>query len=126
MTVLNFLKDYGNLIITGIGLVVGLITLVIMLVKNKLKLTDILGKIYPVITQYINEAEELETDGKAKWCYVMQKCLVYICQITGKPIDQVSEKFRVILDATIEDILSTPQKKGEIPLCTENENQISE
>lgn len=111
--ILEFLQKYGHLLISGISLLIGLIVLIVCLVKGKVKPIEILGKVYPMLTQYIIEAEEEYEDGSSKWTYVMCKALSYVSKITGYSLDKCCEKFRVALDSAIEDILSAPQKKGE-------------
>lgn len=108
--VLEFCKNHWQLLVT-IGL--NLISILILLIKKKVKIVDYLTGLLSILPSYINEAENTGKSGSEKYALVFSKCINYLVEVTGKTSEKVIWQYSKAIDTSIENILSTPEKKGD-------------
>lgn len=98
--------------------IVSVVSIVILLVKkNKVKVID--NNFLDValcLPLWISEAEQLYPSGHGsdKFSYVFNSALQNLVVSTGLSSKDVIAKYGTLLQKSIEDILSTPIKKGEV------------
>lgn len=80
-----------------------------IVVKRYVISPDFVGKLFEVLPQYINEAEEAFGSGHGadKLNYVLTKALSFISYVTGQPLANCM-KYSSLITQEVEKILSTP------------------
>lgn len=106
--VLDFLRLYYRELIV---LVFQFVTLLILIFKKKVKVQDIMKQVLMVLPDFINIAEDKFNTGSEKYAYVFNRCVELLRSLTGKKSEEVLSTYTADIDAAIERILSTPQKK---------------
>lgn len=92
--------------------------ILITLLRKKVKIVDdIYTMVLTVLPGYIAYAEKLYLDGRSKYGYVFNKCIEFLVLLTNESSEEIIKKYATKIDVAIENILSTPQKKG----CDNNE-----
>ena len=100
-----------------ISLVISLAILLIAILKKKVKISDVFEMVLTVLPGYISYAEKTYSDGRSKYGYVFNRCVDLLVMLTNDSNEEVIKKYAIKIDIAIENILSTPQKKG----CDVNE-----
>lgn len=113
----KFIDWFVNNLPISIILVICVLSLVlIILILSKLcfKNSKALLSLLSQLPTFINDAEiKGFTSGEGKLTYVLQCSLSYLMALTGKSAEAVSKKYLDLVKSYIENILSTPQKKGD-------------
>lgn len=88
----------------------------ILLIFKKLKITqvdNIFTKLLEVLPIMIRKAEETGLDGKTKLSFVLDLALDWLKDYTGKERVELRSEYYDRLISCVENILSTPEKKGD-------------
>lgn len=113
-TLWSFISQYWEYIIAGVCY---LVLLIISILKKKVKVVDNqLTAILVRLPSIISEAEKefpSSGSGSTKFQFVLQVALKMICAESDLTIDEAAKKYSSKLTSAIEDILSTPTKKGD-------------
>lgn len=98
-----------------IELLVGLVSLIILLLKKTkvLSVDTPFEKLLEKLPELIKKAEILSKEGKVKRSYVLGVAYAYLADLTGKSVEEISGIYCDRILEAIENILETPQKKGE-------------
>lgn len=106
--IIDFLIRYCDLIILFI---IGIINMFILIFKKKVKIDDIFTTVLTVLPNYIKEAEAKYSVGAEKFSYVFNRCVDLLILLTGDTKEAIIEKYTHKIHISIENILSTPEKK---------------
>lgn len=107
--ILQFLENHWFEILK---VLVAVVTLLILIFKKKVKVEDFFTGYLLALPGFINEAEELGLSGEAKYLKVFSRSINYLMSVSGKSLEEVTALYAKRINDSIEDILSTPQKKG--------------
>lgn len=105
-----FIENY-NWMFSALFCILSLIAVILKKVKVNMQDTDF-EKVLSLLPSLIIKAEKGLVGGEKKKSFVLSMALTYLCELSGKSIDEVSEIYSRRLDEAIEDILMTPVKKG--------------
>lgn len=111
---LEFLNS-NKVSLIEIGL--SIIAILIVILKKKVKINGVFEMVLTVLPNFIREAELKFSDpgsGTVKYSYVFNKCLELLNLLTGESKQRVIEQYTTKINAAIENILSTPEKKKEV------------
>lgn len=89
------------------------IAILIVIFKKKVKKCPDFEMLLTVLPGYIREAESKYSEGTDKYVYVFNLCIEFLNLLTGDSKQRVIETYTTKINAAIENILSTPQKKGD-------------
>ena len=108
--VLDFLKEYYYLILLCLFVVILLLQLLILLIKKKDP--SIISNISAILPSLVKDAEAAfgSGHGAEKLEYVFQMVRDYIANVYDRTD---FSSYKSYVKARVEEILSTPQKKGE-------------
>ena len=106
--IFNFIRDHYHVIAEC---TLTLIVLFVTLFKRKVKIDDVFKTVLTVIPDFINEAEASYSSGADKYSFVFKRCVELLVNLTHKDSRVVLDQYTSMLNAAIESILSTPQKK---------------
>lgn len=109
--ILKFVCDHSHVIIES---VLTIAVLFVTIFKKKVILKDTFEIVLLTLPDLINQAETLKLKGSDKFSYVFNKCVLLIQGITHKKASQIIDEYSALINEAIENILSTPQKKGGI------------
>lgn len=84
----------------------------ITIFKKKVKVSDVFTQVLLVLPSFISLAESQFTDGPSKYSFVFNKCVELLMSLTHQDQEKVIDQYTALIDKAIENILSTPQKKG--------------
>lgn len=104
----KFICDHSHAIIE-LGLLI--CVLFVTLLKKKVKINDSFMSVLMVLPDLINVAESKFKDGSEKYSYVFNRCIEMLMQLTHQSSQKVLDQYTADVNAAIEAILSTPQKK---------------
>jgi len=111
---IQFCTQYWEYIVAG---VLYLVLLIVSIFKKKIKVVDNqLTAILVRLPDIILEAEKqfpASGSGVTKFQFVLQVALKMICAESDLSIEEATKKYSSKLTSAIEDILSTPTKKGD-------------
>lgn len=119
---LEFILDHK---IELIELVIALASLLILILRKKVKIQDVFAGYLLALPGFIREAENEGASGEAKYRMVFSRSINYLMTVTGYSLEEVTKLYSAKIDESIEDILNTPQKKGK-NYETKNVKQKSE
>lgn len=127
--ILDFIKDYGSIIISIVGFLISAIIVIISFIKNKgdinkMKDDKYLVMVLDMLPSVIKQAEIAFTNGTDKYTYVMTYCLDFLTSL-GLSKDEAKAKYSLIIDKKLEEILSTPQKKEKEVIANVEKNEKS-
>lgn len=100
-------ENWQFLVAVGIAI----INLLILIFKKKVKANDIVGSLLSVMPTFINDAESLGLSGNDKLQKVIMNSLEYLQKLTGDDLPTLANTYGLIIQNSVESILSTPQKK---------------
>ena len=108
--IIEFLLKYWQYIVYCLAY---LILLIISLIRKKVnvKVDDIFSTVLMVLPNYIKEAENKFTAGPEKFSYVFNRCVDLLLLLTGDSKEDIIAKYTHKIHISIENILSTPEKK---------------
>lgn len=109
---LNFLKEYYQLILSGLSIVVA----IILLLCKKKPDANLFKTIFVDLLEYVPDAikiaERTGKTGAEKKAYVMTLLAKFLdVRLTGLSFEEKSDLLAELSDY-VENVLSTPQKKG--------------
>lgn len=118
MDYVNFIKEYGALILAAVSVVVGVIAAIIK--RRPKTLDDFKQAVFQVIEDlpvYINLCEDqcsmLSSQGSVKKALCLTSACNALKSILGRSLSKTEGDYAVAeFSKSIEAILSTPQKKG--------------
>lgn len=120
--ILEFLLTYKEFILLGLSALIFLITLIIDSIKGRSGLCKSMFSLLEHLPSFIIDAENRGfVDGSSKFKYVFQLSVIYLSTLVNKDIDSVVNSYGEFITNSIENILSTPEKKGETNGKKENE-----
>lgn len=93
--------------------VITLIVTIITMCKKRVKVDNALTAVLSKLPDLINLAENTGLDGKTKFALVFSKAIKLLADTTGKDEDTCINSYGTDINLAIENILSTPTKKGE-------------
>lgn len=95
---------------------IGLVNMIIILCKkNKIIQEDtIFTKLLEVLPIMIRKAEETGCPGDEKFGLVVTLAINWLCEHTGKKRADIIDEYATRIGSAIENILSTPEKKGDM------------
>ena len=105
---LKFICDHCHVIIES---VLTLIVLFVTLFRKKVKINDVFTSVLLVLPDLINEAEASGLTGSEKYSFVFNRCVSLLTSIAHSDSKSIITKYTAEINAAIENILSTPQKK---------------
>lgn len=94
-------------------LCVDLVVFLVLLLKKKVKVVDVFSMVLTKLPVFINRAEELYSNGDDKLKYVLSCAVSLLAAENGSNVTDILEKYGDLLINAIEEILSTPHKKGD-------------
>lgn len=102
--VIQFIQDYWQYISVAI---IFIFEIILMIIKKKPKTQVFDGSIYSQVIEWIKEAETLfgPGNGDTKFTYVLGKYMSIRPTLS-------EEEATAVLDIIVDDVLSTPTKKG--------------
>ena len=106
--VLTFIKEHWRILTV---LVINLVLLIVSLFRKKVKIEDVFKSVLLVLPEYISLAEKNFKEGPEKYSFVFNKCVSLLCTLTHKNSGLIIDEYASDINAAIENILSTPQKK---------------
>lgn len=106
---LKFVCDHSHVIIES---VLTIIVLFVTIFKKKVKINDVFQSVLMVLPEYISLAEKEFKDGSEKYSFVFGKCVQLLMNLTHLSSSKVLDQYTAMIDSAIENILTTPQKKG--------------
>lgn len=109
--VFEFFLSYYQVIFLGISCVVSLAVLIVSIVKGNKSLAPILSVLIK-LPQLIKDAEEHGGTGVNKYSIVFASAIKLLCALSKESEKKIISKYGFLIDSSIEDILSTPTKKG--------------
>lgn len=89
------------------------VSFIVLLFKKKVKIKDVFSMVLMKLPSFINLAEEAASSGEEKFSFVFTACLSLLCDALGCSMAEAESKYGALVTNAIEEILSTPQKKGE-------------
>ena len=108
--VVEFIKTYYQFIALGFSVLLFILDLVILRIRNRQPLMTITSKIRELLPGVIKAAEVSGLPGEEKLAFVVKYIQGYLAH-TFPSIEP--DKYTSNIVALVEEILSTPQKKGE-------------
>ena len=107
---LDFIINYYQFIALGFSVLIFILDLVILGIRNRQPLMTITSKIREWLPGVINTAEASNYKGDEKLAFAVD----IINGLLVKTFPKVKpDKYKRVIVALIEELLSTPQKKGE-------------
>lgn len=94
-----------------ISIFVGFVSLVVVIIKRRVKVVDFMTSYLEALPGFINEAESFLKSGNDKFSFVLAKSVEFISSITGIDERKIVIDYSNVIKDSIESILSTPQKK---------------
>lgn len=104
----KFICDHSHAIIE---LVLLICVFFVTLLKKKVKVDDVFKSVLMVLPNLISLAESKYENGSEKYSFVFNKCVEMLMSLTHWSSEKVIEKYTADINSSIENILSTPQKK---------------
>lgn len=105
---LNFIRDHYHVLI---DLVLWICVLLVTLLRKKVKIKDDFSSVLLVLPDLIKLAEEKFSVGSEKYSFVFNKCVEMLASLSHRSKESVICDYTGEIDAAIENILATPQKK---------------
>lgn len=90
-----------------------LASIVVIAKTPKNKVLAAFKEIVLKLPQFVNEAESLLVGANKKKMFVVKRCFSVLASYTGFSDSKIEKLYFDDISKLIEDILSTPQKKGE-------------
>lgn len=110
---IEFLIEYKDYILIALAVLFNLILFFISLFVKKKPIDNDLTSLLEVLPDWIKEAEQALTDGKEKYTFVFNRAVKFLMALKDKRFENIVFDYGVLIDNSIENILSTPKKKGE-------------
>lgn len=108
---IQFLTSYWKEVLEVVCLIISLVLW--LLKKTKIVKQDtILEQLVLRLPVMIRQAEKTDGNGAEKKASVMLYALSWLADMTGESMQEISKKYEAKIDVLIEDILTTPTKKG--------------
>ena len=85
--------------------------LLVTLFKKKVKVNKVFELVLLALPVFINEAEASGQVGSEKFAMVFNRCIELLECVTHKSKKELLDEYTAPINASIENILSTPQKK---------------
>lgn len=85
---------------------------VVAIISGNKGKANILFSLVLKLPEFINAAEKEFKDGSLKYTKVFSLAVDYLASLTGLSQSKVCAKYSMLIDTAIENILSTPEKKG--------------
>lgn len=104
----QFICDHSHAIVE---LTLLICVLIVTLLKKKVRINDSFQSVLMVLPDLISLAESKFNNGSEKYSYVFNRCIEMLMQLTHKSSEKLLDEYTAELNAAIENILSTPQKK---------------
>lgn len=101
---------YFVLVLAAIFEVIASIVVIVKTPKNKV--LTAFKEVVVKLPSFIQEAESLLVGANKKKIFVIKRCISLISEITGFKDSKIEKLYFNDITKLIEDILSTPQKKG--------------
>lgn len=114
MNLIDFIMAHPWIIGAAAAILFSFIEFIINLLVFKNKKVNFLELVIEKLPSFINEAESISSDGKFKKEYCLSLALKYLSLLTGKKCEALDKKYSIVISNCIENILSTPQKKGNL------------
>ena len=112
--ILDFLKDNYELVILICCYLVNLLAIFISIIKSPKKLATYFVALLDKLPQLLCEAEKIGfPSGESKKNFVIDLAINYLVCLTGWTPEKVSAIWSNQISLAIENMLSSPQKKGE-------------
>lgn len=112
---LDFLRDNWKILAEVILLVISLL-IIVFRKKTKINIPEsTVIDLYSLLPDWINQAEKEigAGSGDLKLQYVLKCATLFICNQLGISVSDIPQKLILSVTSQIEDVLSTPHKKGE-------------
>lgn len=112
---LDFLRDNWKVLVEVLLLVISLL-IIVFRKKTKINIPEsLIVELYNLIPCWINRAEQEigAGSGDLKFQYVLKCATLFICNQLGFSVSDIPQKLILSITSQIEDVLSTPHKKGE-------------
>lgn len=108
--IFNFILENWKVIVFLLLLLIDVIVAIVTGNKSK---SSVLCSLLIKLPEFINAAEKEFKDGRLKYTKVFSLCLTYLASLTGLSETKVCARYQRLIDNAIENILSTPEKKGD-------------
>lgn len=107
--IFNFIVENWKVILF---LILLLIDVIIDFIRGSKMQTSVLLALVTKLPEFILEAEKTGASGTVKYTKVFGLAVDYLASLTGLSTSKVCAKYSKFIDGEIENILSTPEKKG--------------
>lgn len=107
--IINYCKDNISMIVV---LLLQIIVFIGSLVNSKNGNSTVLLSLMENLPVFISEAEDSGANGTQKFTLVFSRSVVYLASLLGISEQKVVCKYATLISTAIENILSTPEKKG--------------
>lgn len=110
---IDFLYAHWKAIVLLIVALIEVIASFVVIIKlPKNKVLTAFKEIVIRLPEFVNEAESLMVGANRKKMFVIKRCFSVLASFTGFSDEKIEKLYFDDISKLIEDILSTPQKKG--------------
>lgn len=109
---INFIKEYKDLILSLLSFICLIFSIIFYEIKNKkLNSSNIFNDLLQVLPNFIKTSEKISSSSDDKLSFCLNLAVNFLSSKTGLSSNAILEKYGDFIINSIEEILSTPQKK---------------